>query len=72
VRDNIIIGAIVAAFVAAFAGVFIGLPVWWTVATCHSKWSGIGQPDWGPVQGCMVTLKDGRIIPADAIRDVTP
>jgi len=40
-------------------------------AKCRTSWALSGlRADWGPVQGCVVQLPDGRWLPASAIRDV--
>lgn len=37
---------------------------------CHNKWAVVGPVEWGPLQGCIVTLKNGKRVPADAIREL--
>ena len=46
---------------------------WWiSWAKCHSQWehSGMTAISWGPIQGCLVKLPDGRWLPADRIREI--
>ena len=38
---------------------------------CSSQWSRSGlATSWGPIQGCVVELPDGRWIPADRVREI--
>jgi len=38
---------------------------------CHAQWDRSGMPaDFALFQGCMLTLKDGTHIPADAYREI--
>lgn len=40
-------------------------------ASCSSRWARSGMPtSWGPVQGCLVKLPDGRWLPDERIREV--
>jgi hypothetical protein len=41
-------------------------------ATCKSKWerSGMAGVTWGPIQGCLVKLPDGRWLPEERIREI--
>jgi hypothetical protein len=40
--------------------------------SCHSKWGRAGMADvsWGPIQGCMVKMPDGRWLPEERIREI--
>jgi hypothetical protein len=39
---------------------------------CKSKWdrSGMRGVAWGPVQGCLINLPDGRWLPEERIREI--
>lgn len=38
---------------------------------CTSRWADSGlQSKWGPIQGCLVKMPDGRWIPDDRVRDI--
>lgn len=38
---------------------------------CKSRWEDSGMKcSWGPIQGCLVHLPDGRKIPDDRIREI--
>jgi hypothetical protein len=41
-------------------------------ASCKSKWerSGMAGVMWGPIQGCLVKLPDGRWLPEERIREI--
>ena len=41
-------------------------------SSCHSRWerSGMAGVSWGPIQGCLVKMPDGRWLPADRIREM--
>lgn len=60
---NLILLGIVAAVIvgALFAKPF----------ACHAKWSRSGmQSSWGPLQGCVVRMPDGRWIPEERVREI--
>lgn len=59
--------ASVATLVVAFIA-YVILGNW----SCHSQWARSGMIDisWGPVQGCLVKLPDGRWLPEDRIREI--
>lgn len=39
--------------------------------SCKARWEGSGlQSSWGPMQGCLVRLPDGRWIPDDRLREI--
>lgn len=41
--------------------------------TCKVKAEAMGMGhSWGLIQGCMVTTKDGRTVPLEAIREIDP
>lgn len=70
-RGYISDGQMMAMFVAAsVALVVIGfvLDAW----ACHSKWerSGMAGVSYGPIQGCLVKMPDGRWLPAERIREI--
>lgn len=52
----------------------LAVPIWMIFSSieCHSKWGRAGMTDvaWGPMQGCLVKLPDGRWMPEDRIREV--
>lgn len=42
-------------------------------ATCHASWAKSGfATSWGPFQGCLVQLPDGRWIPENRVREIDP
>lgn len=44
---------------------------WWSAAACSSKWDRSGmQSSWGPIQGCVVKLPDGRWLPEERVREI--
>lgn len=48
----------------------VGAMIWMAVS-CYAKWGDIAKEvSWGPFQGCMLTLRDGRRVPAEAVRDI--
>ena len=53
------------------AAVLIGWAIWENAA-CKSKWlrSGMADVTWGPIQGCLVRLPDGRWLPEERIREI--
>lgn len=55
--------------------VFIVFMMWLAAAldraACEARWSDSGRRyEWGVMSGCRVEDKDGRLIPADVIREV--
>ena len=58
-----------AVVITVFGGLF-GLCVWGDSVSCHAQWDRAGHSavSFGPVQGCMIQLKDQRWVPADSIR----
>jgi hypothetical protein len=62
---------VVMLFVLAFAAL-IGLGMFFDNWSCKSKWerSGMAAVTWGPVQGCLVKLPDGRWLPEERIREI--
>lgn len=52
--------------------VFLFVMAFFSAWSCHSKWgrSGMKAVSWGPVQGCMCQLPDGRWLPEERIREV--
>lgn len=60
---------------ALLFGLFISAVMWGAnkmeAAQCEARWSHVGKGvDYAFIQGCMVTLSDGRRLPASALRDV--
>lgn len=40
---------------------------------CNVQWNASGMAsNWGPVQGCLIQLKDGRWVPAENYREIKP
>jgi hypothetical protein len=62
-----VIGIVVAVLVLLV--VFL-VPVYFLEsAACNAKFSGYGNTSYGFIQGCMIATKDGRKVPAQAIRE---
>jgi hypothetical protein len=38
-------------------------------AGCHTKFASYGKTSYGLVQGCMIETKEGKHVPAEAIRE---
>lgn len=63
-----------AVLVVGFVG-FGALLVWGESLTCQRRWQHSRlATEWGPLQGCLVQVPDGRWLPDDRIReiDITP
>ncbi len=62
VLQLLVIGAFIVAPFAAIAGVdYLG---------CKSRWAQSALPtSWGPIQGCLVQLRDGRLVPESIVRE---
>jgi hypothetical protein len=60
----IVVGALI--FAAAFA--IAGIVAYFS---CHARWDKAGMADvaWGPMQGCLVKMPDGRWLPSDRVRE---
>jgi hypothetical protein len=45
--------------------------MWGNWSACHAKWdrANMVSVEWGPIQGCMVKLPDGRWLPEERIRE---
>jgi hypothetical protein len=42
-----------------------------SAASCESAWSKSGfETSWGPVQGCLIKMPDGRWIPDESYREI--
>jgi hypothetical protein len=48
-----------------------GIGMWGNWSACHAKWdrANMVSVEWGPIQGCMVKLPDGRWLPEERIRE---
>lgn len=59
-------------FGAFFIAVVFVIAVMVDSASCHSKWdrAGMSGVQYGPIQGCMVHMPDGRWLPEERIREV--
>lgn len=68
--DSEIMLLIVALF--AFIAAVMGGAMWMDSEGCKSRWKNAGMKGvtWGPVQGCLVQLPDGRWLPASNLREV--
>ena len=43
----------------------------WSAASCGARWDQSGlDTSWGPIQGCLVQVPDGRWVPSDNVRGV--
>lgn len=38
-------------------------------AQCDARYSYYGKTSFGPIQGCMILTKEGKFIPASALRE---
>ena len=56
---------------AIAAAIFGGL-IWLFSLQCNARWAEVGETSFGPLQGCMVRLSDGRRLPSSALRDISP
>lgn len=58
----------------ALVAIALILLVWFAVEAwaCHSKWgrAGMAAVSYGPIQGCMVQLPDGRWFPEGRVREI--
>lgn len=63
-----------AVMLTAYAVFGLIMFVGWVVFTnwsCSSKWARSGMASsWGPVQGCLVQLPDGRWMPDERVREI--
>lgn len=69
-EDWMVVGIATAVVVALFAVIgAIGYSM--NKATCRNQWEGSGmKSEYGMVQGCIITLPDGRRIPAENYREI--
>jgi len=46
--------------------------LWFQYLGCHARWDRAGMSDvsWGPIQGCLVKMPDGRWLPSDRVREM--
>ena len=65
--DLLILAAVLIALVAAITGLVIVTSYY----SCHSKWdrAGMVAVEYGPLQGCLVKMPDGRWLPSDRVRE---
>lgn len=53
-----------------FWAIAMGFITWGLSVECSSKWENSGmQSKWGPIQGCIIKLPDGRWIPSQNYRE---
>lgn len=54
-----------------FLIIIVGIWAMVDAASCKSRWAQSGlSSTWGPIQGCLVKTKDGRIVPEEVIKDI--
>jgi len=64
---------VVCVFVTALlVAVVVGGAMVFEYLGCHAKWERAGMQlvEWGPIQGCMVKLPDGRWMPTERLREM--
>jgi hypothetical protein len=66
--ENIAIGIFIVLVISLLTGLAMIMENW----SCKSKWehAGMAGITWGPVQGCLVKLPDGRWLPEERIREI--
>jgi hypothetical protein len=59
-------------FMIGFCVLLFGIGAIFKNWSCKSKWehAGMAGVTWGPVQGCLVKLPDGRWLPEERIREI--
>ena len=52
-------------------GLFVAVVMFFENWACKSKWERSNMAvSWGPIQGCLVNLPDGRWLPEERIREI--
>lgn len=57
--------------IALIAGGVV-VSIWLSSLSCYSRWERAGMADvsYGPIQGCLVKMPDGRWLPSDRVREM--
>jgi len=66
------VGFLIAVGLAFLVGSFLfGIAATMESFSCEKRWSSSGmQTSWGPIQGCLINLGDGRWIPDTNYREM--